>query len=78
MVSFAVDQQTTLVESNEKPNVTPSMLGAWVGFLLASGDDGCAVIGEKVSGAAPAPGSAIDSLHRSWSTGALVRDLWVF
>ena len=26
MVSFAVDQQTTLVESNDKPTVTPAML----------------------------------------------------
>lgn len=51
MVSFAVDQQTTLVESNEKPNVTPQMLGAWVGFLLASGDTDCTAIGEKVGAA---------------------------
>lgn len=48
MVCFAVDQQTALVESGEKPTVTPAMLGAWVAFLADSGEPDCAAIGAKV------------------------------
>lgn len=49
MVSFAVDQQATMVESNEKPNVTPAMLSAWVSFLFSTHDPDCVAIGERVS-----------------------------
>jgi hypothetical protein len=48
MVSFAVDSQTTMVESNEKPYVTPAMLSSWVTFLLGTSDADSAAIANKV------------------------------
>ena len=53
MVSFAVDQQTTLVESNDKPTVTPAM--------LAVSQQQQALLGKRVLGLAvgPAPASGI-------------------
>eukprot|EP00887_Chlorella_sp_A99_P000551 scaffold17.g551.t1 len=47
MVAFAVDQQTTLVCSGDKPTITPAMLAEWVGFLLDSEDPPSEMIAEK-------------------------------
>ena len=54
MVSFAVDSQTTMVESNEKPSVTPAMLAAWV-FLLGTADPDSVAIADRVRLAACHP-----------------------
>jgi hypothetical protein len=49
MVAFAVDSQTTMVDSNEKPFVTPAMLAAWVTFLFSTQDADGVAIAERVS-----------------------------
>ena len=37
MLSFSVDQQTTLVESSDKPTVTPAMLAVSAGWGCSEG-----------------------------------------
>ncbi|PRW33143.1 hypothetical protein C2E21_7767 [Chlorella sorokiniana] len=70
MVGFQVDTQTALVESGEKPTVTPAMLAAWVGYLMETEEQDCIAIGEKCRAALSARGFELPVVQKKKKKGA--------
>ncbi|KAI7841122.1 hypothetical protein COHA_005093 [Chlorella ohadii] len=70
MVGFQVDTQTALVESGEKPTVTPAMLAAWVGYLMDTEEQDCIAISEKCRAALSARGFELPVVQKKTKKGS--------